>query len=161
MAMGRTPKPSALKRLAGNPGKRPLNEREPKPRVTRPACPPELTGVARKEWGRIAKQLAALGLLTVIDRAALAAYCTVYAQWVGANEALAKPVEEGGGMVVYSPNGYPSISPHWTASQQASKAMLSYLREFGMTPASRVRLSVDNAEKPKTLSELLDEVVDG
>ncbi len=156
---GRPPTPTVLKRLAGT-NRKDRTRNEPKPQIVRPACPPELVGVARKEWGRIAKQLAALSLLTVVDRTALAAYCVAYAQWIGANEALAKPVEEGGGMIIYTQNGYPLLSPHWTASQQAAKAVLSFLREFGMTPASRSRLSVNNSEKLKTLNELLDEAID-
>lgn len=155
---GRPAKPTVLKKLQGT--DRPDRTRnEPKPRAKRPNCPSELQGVARKEWNRISKLLAEVGLLTQVDRTALAGYCVAYSQWVAANEALALPADKGGGMVVYSPNGYPSISPNWTASQQASKQMLSYLREFGMTPASRSRLSVDNSEKPKTLAELLDEAV--
>ena len=36
---GRKPKPTALKVLEGNPGKRPLNENEPKPERKAPECP--------------------------------------------------------------------------------------------------------------------------
>lgn len=39
---GRKPKPSALKRLEGNPGKRPLNELEPIPPVIGLTCPKHL-----------------------------------------------------------------------------------------------------------------------
>lgn len=156
---GRPAKPSELKKLQGTyrPDRAP---NEPTPARGRPSCPAELTGAARKEWGRIAKQLDELGLLTQVDRTALAAYCVAYSHWLAANEMLQKPVKEGGGMVVYSANGYPSVSPHWTASQQASKQMLMYLREFGMTPAARSRLSVPQTEKVQTLGDMLDEVVD-
>lgn len=36
---GRPPKPTAIKELEGNPGKRPLNKNEPKPKQTAPKCP--------------------------------------------------------------------------------------------------------------------------
>jgi phage terminase small subunit len=62
--------------LTGNPGKRPLNEDEPKPEAAIPECPPELSSFARKEWDRLATELGSLRILTNLDRAALAAYCT-------------------------------------------------------------------------------------
>jgi hypothetical protein len=44
---GRRPKPTPVKVLTGNPGKRPLNKNEPRPDVLIPECPPELGPVAR------------------------------------------------------------------------------------------------------------------
>src|SRR5205085_7950964 len=76
---GRRPKPTRLKMLTGNPGKRPLNQDEPKPEASIPDCPPELSPAARQEWDRLAAELGALRMLTNLDRAALAAYCTAYA----------------------------------------------------------------------------------
>jgi phage terminase small subunit len=85
---GRRPKPTPLKVLTGNPGKRPLNKNEPRPDVLIPECPPELGPVARREWDRVVGDLAALRLLTNLDRAALAAYCGAYALWAEATEAI-------------------------------------------------------------------------
>lgn len=36
---GRKPKPTAIKELEGNPGKRKLNKKEPKPDKGMPVCP--------------------------------------------------------------------------------------------------------------------------
>ena len=36
---GRKPKPTAIKELEGNPGKRKLNKKEPKPEKGMPVCP--------------------------------------------------------------------------------------------------------------------------
>lgn len=36
---GRKPKPTAIKELEGNPGKRPLNANEPRPERKAPRCP--------------------------------------------------------------------------------------------------------------------------
>jgi hypothetical protein len=47
---GPRPEPSSLKLLKGNPGKRPLNEREPKPPAGAPEAPAHLDEEARREW---------------------------------------------------------------------------------------------------------------
>jgi phage terminase small subunit len=40
MAMkGRKPKPTSIKKLEGNPGKRPFNTKEPRPNKVAPECP--------------------------------------------------------------------------------------------------------------------------
>ena len=51
MARGRRPKPTALKKLEGNPGKRPLNELEPVPPVASLRCPNYLLPEARNGGG--------------------------------------------------------------------------------------------------------------
>ena len=67
---GRKPKPTAVKVLEGNPGKRSLNTAEPKPEKKAPRCPSWLEDEAKKEWKRMSKQLEQLGILTEIDMAA-------------------------------------------------------------------------------------------
>src|SRR6185312_16774353 len=138
MTRGRRPIPTALKLVKGNPGKRPLNRHEPKPLRTIPRCPPELSPVARKEWRRISRHLFQLGLITAIDRAALAAYCQSWAQWLDAIAQVQKL-----GPVVRSPSGYPMISPFVAVASQAYAQMRAMLTEFGMTPASRSRVSAE------------------
>ena len=139
---GRPPKPTALKRLGGNPGKRALNGREPQPTKKRPRCPKHLTGEAKKEWNRTSKQLFELGLLTELDRAALAAYCQAWAQWVQAQEEMSKPTFQ---MIEETESGYPVASPWLNVAAQAMKHMKSFLTEFGMTPSSRSRVKVPEA----------------
>ena len=77
---GRKPKPTAVKVLEGNPGKRSLNTNEPKPVKKAPRCPAWLEDEAKKEWKRMAKQMEQLGILTEIDMAAFAGYCQAYAR---------------------------------------------------------------------------------
>lgn len=77
---GRKPKPTRLKMLTGEPGKRPLNGDELRPEANIPECPPELGPLAKQEWDRLVGELAALRLLTNLDRAALAAYCGAFGQ---------------------------------------------------------------------------------
>jgi P27 family predicted phage terminase small subunit len=133
---GRRPKPTSLKVLAGNPGRRPLNPNEPQPELQVPDCPAELGPVARREWDRLVGELAKLNLLTNLDRAALAAYCGAYALWAEATEAIQKF-----GTMVKSPSGYPIQSPYVAIANRQAEIMMRISSEFGFTPASRSRIS--------------------
>jgi P27 family predicted phage terminase small subunit len=85
---GRKPKPTHLKLLEGNPGRRSLNRNEPRPQVKVPTCPQHLCPSAKAEWKRLAPQLFVLGVLTALDRTTLAAYCQAYGRWVEAEQKL-------------------------------------------------------------------------
>jgi phage terminase small subunit len=58
--------------MRGNPGRRPLNAREPQPEPVAPDAPEELNEEARREWDRVVGELEINGLITRLDRAALA-----------------------------------------------------------------------------------------
>jgi len=137
MALGRPPKPTILKELAGNPGKRPANTREPKPRSDTPRMPAHLSDPARVEWKRLMREFKAMKLLKSVDADALAMYCETYARWVDASQQLAEV-----GMVSMTENGYPVMSPYVAIINQCMRTMKALLTEFGMTPASRSRLQV-------------------
>jgi len=81
--MANRPKPTALKKLLGNPGKRKINENEPRATIGEPPMP-KLSRVAAIEWRRIVPLLLRLGVLTVVDGKALAGYCHAYARWLQA-----------------------------------------------------------------------------
>src|SRR5262245_35297650 len=76
---GRRPKPTALKLLQGNPGKRKLNQHEPKP-PQGDVKPPESTSkAALAVWAEMAPIALAMGTLTTADVAAFARYCELEA----------------------------------------------------------------------------------
>ena len=116
---GRKPKPTAVKVLEGNPGKRSLNTAEPKPEKKAPRCPSWLEDEAKKEWKRMSKQLEQLGILTEIDMAAFAGYCQAYARWKEAQVSIA---------------------------QTYLKIMNKFCEQFGLTPSARSRIVADTAE---------------
>ena len=64
---GRKPKPTAVKKLEGNPGKRKLNSKEPVPAKGMPTCPDWLMPEAKKEWERLAELMNQMGVLTEVD----------------------------------------------------------------------------------------------
>ena len=134
---GRRPKPTNLKVLEGNPGKRRLNEDEPQPEAELPTRPGWLAPEAKREWTRVSGELHRLGLLTRVDRAALAAYCQAWARFVEAQRVLDEK-----GMTFETNNGYVSQRPEVTISNKMWQVIKSYLIEFGLTPASRSRLQV-------------------
>jgi P27 family predicted phage terminase small subunit len=147
---GRRPKPTRLKVLTGNPGRRPLNANEPKPEPAVPECPVELGPVARREWDRMAGELAPLRILTNLDRAALAAYCGAYGMWAEATEAIQKF-----GTMVKAPSGFPVQSPYVSIANRQAEIMMRIASEFGFTPASRSRISTPPPDE-RTLFDVIE-----
>lgn len=135
---GRKPKPTAIKQLEGNPGKRQLNTAEPKPIQKAPTCPKWLDDEAKKEWKRLAKKMEQLGILTEVDMAAFAGYCQSYARWKEAEEFISKH-----GAIVKTPSGYWQQVPQVSIAQQYMKQMSKFCEQFGLTPASRSRIVAD------------------
>jgi P27 family predicted phage terminase small subunit len=144
------PKPTALKRLQGNPGKRPLNPDEPEPeRLPAGAVAPDwLTGEARARWDALAAELEPLGLLTAIDADALAAYCKVWARWREAEENIDKF-----GQVFKTPAGYIAPTPYLSIANKALTHIRHFEVEFGMTPSSRSRVHAMTAKPKKSKAE--------
>jgi P27 family predicted phage terminase small subunit len=141
---GRKPTPTALKVLRGNPGRRPLNKREPAPaRAVDLTPPPELTGAAAAEWARLAPKLQRLGLLTEIDDRALIAYCVTWARWLEAEQEL-----RDHGMVLKGRRGAPFLSPYVKIAATSLAQLKAWIEQFGMTPSARSRVKTDPGEQP-------------
>lgn len=134
---GRKPKPTHLKLLEGNPGRRPLNGAEPRPASGTPTCPAHLTPTGKAEWKRLAVELQAIGILTRIDRAVLAGYCQSWGRWVEAERKLQETPP-----LLKTPAGYIQLSPWLTIANRERELMLRYMAELGLTPSSRTRLAV-------------------
>lgn len=145
-----------MKVLQGNPGKRKINKAEPKPRVKKPSAPKHLRGEARKEWNRMAARLFEMGLLTEVDRAALAAYCTAWARYVLAEDEIARLQDSDTEFLVNrTESGYEQPSVWLQISDRAVKQMKSFLVEFGMTPSSRSKVTVTKEEEENPFDSFL------
>ena len=155
MTRGPAPKPTVLKQLAGNPGKRPLNGAEPQYAAELPSAPRHLSAAAQREWRRVGKYLVAAGVMTAVDRAVLALYCQAYARWVEAEKQLAKPEA----LTDTTPNGMTVMSAWLTIANKAMDQVKRYGAELGLTPASRTRIHVEQTEARKSLVEELFEGV--
>ena len=145
---GRKPIPTKLKVLQGNPGKRPLNESEPKPEATDEGleAPEFLNKVAREEWNRIVPIMRNLGVMTDVDTGIMIGYCQAYATLRKAIE----DIEKYG--LVYQPNEdkpYLQQTPFLSIANKAMTQMRKHASELGLTPSARARLSVGDGRVPK------------
>ena len=150
-ARGPKPKPTATKRREGNPGRRPLNTREPKlePRV--PSCPRHLDAVAKAEWKRVAGILFKKGVITLVDRGVLTAYCRAWSLAVEAD----KKIQKFGTVMVSEKTGAFYQSPYLNQLTAAQKDLVRYAAELGMTPSSRTRVKTERTLENDPLVELL------
>lgn len=148
--MGRRPKPTAVKELAGNPGRRPLNPAEPKFEGRAPQCPRNLGEMAKREWRRVAAALEGQGMLTRVDRAALAMYCQTWATWCKAEEMC-----ETQGDVIETTNGNLIQNPWRGIANRSLRLCQGLAAEFGMTPSARSRVHTGKTEADESLAESL------
>src|SRR5438034_3763310 len=136
---GNGAKPTAVKKLQGNPGKRRLNKSEPTAKICEPLMPQGLSVEAQEEWRRMVPTLLKMRVLTEVDGKALAAYCSCYALWMLAEKEIAQY-----GPTIRNEFGY-KVNPAVRVRSDALRQMKSFLIEFGLTPASRSKLSLSNA----------------
>jgi P27 family predicted phage terminase small subunit len=137
---GRPPKPTKLKLVEGNPGKRALRQ-EPKPPPSRPVKPAWLpAGIAKGEWDRVTPILDELGVLSVLDRTALATYCIAVAGIKAATDDLRIrgyliPSAREDGALIKNPSNQ--------LLRDYAKLVAQFSAMLGMSPADRVRLTGD------------------
>ncbi|ABN75759.1 phage terminase small subunit P27 family [Cereibacter sphaeroides] len=147
---GRKPTPTNLKVIAGTDRADRRNDKEPKPKAVRLAAPAFLSEPARGEWARVVEDLYALGILSNVDRAALAAYCQAYGRWVQAEEALSRMAERDQvtrGLMIKTSNGNAIQNPLVGSANTAMRDMVKFAAEFGMTPSARSRVKADDGGK--------------
>jgi P27 family predicted phage terminase small subunit len=138
---GRTPVPTAMKILRGNPGRRPLNSSEPEaPLLAKlPTAPKYLGRIAKKEWRARVQQLAEMRMLAGADLTMLGRLCVWHERFVLASTKLNKLKPELAGSMT-------AVNLQNTMSM-ASKAMKGIEEQFGFSPASRSRIKVGNPKQ--------------
>jgi P27 family predicted phage terminase small subunit len=155
---GRKRKPTATKRAQGTFRKDRANLAEPKPEIGEPEMPYALPDGARKHWRRLAPQLLKERVLTTMDGDSLAALCI--ATWQ-LQDAIAE-IKEHGQILGY--DGRPIQNPGVKILFECLRRVQSLAAEFGMTPASRGRVSAVLEPEGDALAAILaakgnDEVV--
>ncbi|MGL4926525.1 MAG: phage terminase small subunit P27 family [Plesiomonas shigelloides] len=143
---GRRPKPTHLKVVTGNPGKRKLNDKEPTPAREIPSPPEHLSDWGKVAWGKLTVLLDGMGILTVADTLALERLCSIYAQILRLEDQIAV---EGNTYTTKTQMGDFLIKGHPSVGQlaDADRRFKSYLVEFGLTPAARTKVKVDGGEE--------------
>lgn len=142
--MGRKAKPSALRAIDGNAGRRPVNKNEFRPVAEAPDCPRHLKGEAKKEWVRVCAELAAYQMVSAMDRGALAMLCTQWGRYVEAEDMIAAAAKDNpgsGGFSTVTSNGNAVHSIALMASNRAIELYHKLCSDFGLTPSSRVNLA--------------------
>lgn len=167
----RGPKPLPANVLALRGGSAYLQKRESegaiKPEIEIPGCPKHLLPEARKEWKRIGHELQLLGLVSRIDRTALALYAQEYAwlvwhemalqrdvrlaaekyaAWLADPENEGKAYTGGDGFMLPTPNGNWTYNPHWVARNKHALLVERFLTNFGMSPSARGRVTASDLQ---------------
>ncbi len=165
--MPNTRKPTHLKLVTGNAGKRPLPENEPQLPAGAPPIPAHLTPRGRAAWRRFMKLLDDMGVMTRADGPAAERMCECYGEILAARESYERPMmsqrrnpETGeivetqiaaGGEPTYVSYGKDGAMlrsrPELALMAELDRRFLSYLCQFGMTPAARGKVSVTGGKK--------------
>lgn len=90
---GPKPKPTDLKKLEGTYRSDRAPDNEPRPKVRVPSAPKWLGPEAKKEWRRVTKELAAVKMISELDRTTLALYCQALQEYLDAQAALDAEME--------------------------------------------------------------------
>jgi P27 family predicted phage terminase small subunit len=138
--------------LQGNPGKRSIPDKVPKPKVQAPRKPPHLDGEAAREWRRLVREFGPDGLkvLSKEDRGKLELAAQNYAVWRMAKEQVA---EEG--LVSMTSNGNLIQSPYVGVMNRAASEYSKILSEFGGSPSARMRVRTAEPEQADELEQFL------
>lgn len=162
---GRKPKPTSRQIAEGDPrkkGKRKLAEKqasEPEAKRGLPACPSHLTGRAVQAWKFWVAELEQMNLDSRPDAMMLEGACVNYQRAVQADLVIQEQgitVEEPvtnklGELVGVKVKKHPACE----VSARAWSLVKAFCSEFGLSPVSRTRLTIDKSEKADDLMEML------
>lgn len=175
--MAGKPKPTKLKLIEGNRGKRKLAE-EVKPNPVMPECPGELDSGAKRFWKYLGPKIERLGLLTEVDGDSFAGVCQtrsrlmlIWKQLKRLNLDIAKqrkklsrlqkegPSEETGEKIMIEVAQLKALEGERGFFMKEERLYSQVFRmqaaEFGLTPRGRVGLAVSSSGDPDEGAELL------
>jgi len=149
-ARGPAPKPTAIKEIEGG---RTYNKSEATPALMLHDPPNNLTPTARAALVDVAERLHRLHLMTEIDGPAFHKLCQAWADY---DEACSQ-LEKTGGVMLHTDKGNPVPNPWAVRKERAWEQVFKMLLQFGMTPASRSRIEIQqhHGESRDAMEELL------
>ncbi len=146
---GRKPKPVDQKKLEGNPGKRKLNQGEPRGAPGGPTCPESIVDEERSIWFRVVGVLPSYRA-SASDEFAIEVFASAVAQYRRAKGL----VKEQGDLIVGA-GGAPIKNPAHTVLRDAVSTIDKFGAKLGLSPADRARLMNGESESEDELSEFL------
>lgn len=154
-ARGFAAKPTAVRILEGNPGKRPINPDEPKPTILEKyEAPEDLPERGKIIWDALSAELQRLGLLSIVDLEPFHRYIKFLLEY----HEMDSKIEGKYVITVKNPDGsvkYVMQNPYISIRNKAAIEMSRLEQQFGMTPSARARMIgfLNGNAKPK---EVLD-----
>jgi len=143
--MANPPKPTALKVIEGNRGKRKLNKGEPDPDYLEDLTPPDwMPEGAKLVWNELVPHLRKARLLSKVDVPMLSKGCVAIAQYRRATTMLGEDLvlaEQTGSEE--SSRRAAQINQWLVAQSMAFKQAMAVFQQFGMSPAARTRIMIN------------------
>lgn len=149
---GRKPKPTHLKIVAGNPGRRALNKNEPRPAGNLETPPHWLAEAQQKGWRYIIEH-SPRGLLKRLDSALLVIWVIAEDTHRQAAESLA----ESSSLLAEGSMGQPIASPYIAIMNNQAQIMIKAAGDLGFTPVARTRITVNTDVGVNKFALLSDE----
>lgn len=139
-------KPTNLKILEGNPGKRPLNDNEPQPQ-SGAVCPIWLSDAAKAQWDYLAPILESCGILTKADEGILASYCDALVNYIRASEQVAQldslTIGDDPNGDLFSQSGKATkIHPIILIQKNYAELVLKFGAKLGLSPSDRTGIKI-------------------
>lgn len=139
--MARSNKPTGLKLVEGNRGKRAINKQEPDPEYLNDLTAPSfLSAGAADVWNEIAQNLRNARLLTKLDVPMLAMGCEALARYRKLTAESNTKSQD-----IRSEESEESEKDAWmltTIQSMSFKQAMTVLQQFGMSPAARTKIAI-------------------
>lgn len=144
---GRPRKPNHLHLVQGtNRASRHDLANAPQPVADCPPSPDHLTPLAKEAWDRFVPLIYGMGILTTVDGAALERGCEAYAEIRETSrvlelEGFTYQTKTITGEVMWR------ARPEFAQRADADRRFAAFLSQFGLTPAARTKVKVNNGPK--------------
>jgi len=152
---GPAPKPTVLKRAAGNPGRRQLNDDEPIPPAGDVAPPAWLDGTALEIWHQLSPVLVTMRTLTTADVLTFARYCDLFARYLVLRKGLWSKGMGGTSWTRKGADGkaqYVQELPQASELRQLLYSMQALEDRFGLSASARSRIKVQLTAPPAPIA---------
>ncbi|KKN55353.1 hypothetical protein LCGC14_0583430 [marine sediment metagenome] len=157
MTRGRKPQSARQKKLAGNPGKRPLNVREPEPERGLPEPPKSMSPRVVEVYQMLGGLLDGMGVMTLADGVALQVAAYSYVQWERTAQWMTASLSQE---IIGDIQATPKERAEWVRSPMAVahkhniKALRDSLTELGLNPTARTRLMTTGPDDKESREEM-------